>query len=194
MRHQKDQSRQQNQAGKNILILFATREGQTRKIAYRIAEHLEHSGQTTEIVDAADTKITALLDLERYDLLVFGASMHAGGLEPEMIRLINSHADQIGLKPRSFFLVLLSAATKEPALRETSLTDARRKLDSQLNLKFDSIEFFAGALTYSKYSKPVKWLMRRIAKKSGGGTDTSRDYEYTDWEHVRRYAQHLLKE
>jgi menaquinone-dependent protoporphyrinogen oxidase len=30
--------------------------------------------------------------------------------------------------------------------------------------------------------------MRRIARKEGGGTDLSRDFEYTDWQAVRRFV------
>ncbi len=30
--------------------------------------------------------------------------------------------------------------------------------------------------------------MRRIARKAGGDTDTSKDYEYTDWNDVRGFA------
>ena len=33
-----------------------------------------------------------------------------------------------------------------------------------------------------------------LADKPGGlSTDTSRDYEYTDWEEVRRFAEDFLK-
>jgi menaquinone-dependent protoporphyrinogen oxidase len=30
--------------------------------------------------------------------------------------------------------------------------------------------------------------MARIAKRAGGGTDTSRDDEYTDWDEVESFA------
>jgi menaquinone-dependent protoporphyrinogen oxidase len=30
--------------------------------------------------------------------------------------------------------------------------------------------------------------MKRIAKKVGSDTDTSRDYEYTDWDEVEGFA------
>ena len=30
--------------------------------------------------------------------------------------------------------------------------------------------------------------MKRIAAKAGGDTDTSRDYEYTDWADLQRFA------
>ena len=51
----------------------------------------------------------------------------------------------------------------------------------------------AGALMYSKYALPIKWIMQRIAKKSGEDTDTSKDYEYTDWSQVQRYAANLVE-
>jgi menaquinone-dependent protoporphyrinogen oxidase len=34
--------------------------------------------------------------------------------------------------------------------------------------------------------------MRRISAKEGGDTDTSRDYEYTDWAAVDRFARELV--
>ncbi len=178
---------------RSVLILYATREGQTEKIAKQIAKHLEHNGLKVYLVDARDASVAASLDLSAYDVLVFGASMHAGGLEQELVRFVNRNADQIERMPRSFFLVTLSAATKQDELRTQSLADAQRKMSEQLLPKFDDIEMIAGALTYSKYAAPVRWLMRRISRKAGGDTDVSRDYEYTDWSQVKVYADRLLK-
>ena len=45
--------------------------------------------------------------------------------------------------------------------------------------EFYATEMIAGALAYSKYPKPLKWVMQQIAKKAGEDTDTSQDYEYT---------------
>ena len=118
--------------------------------------------------------------------------MHAGGLESEMISFINANAARIGTMSRSFFLVLLSAAAKDTQLRSEWLTDARIKMNRQLSVEFDEVEMIAGALAYSRYPLPLKWLMRRIARKAGEDTDTSRDYEYTDWAQVDRYARKLL--
>lgn len=176
---------------KSVLVVYATREGQTGKVAASISDHLEHSGASVKLVNAVDGAATDGLDLEAFDLLVFGASMHAGGLEPEIVELINRSVGQIEQKPNSFFLVLLSAATKDPDLRSEWLRDARNKMDEQLRFKFEHVEMIAGALAYSKYSLPTKWIMKRIARKAGEGTDTSKDYEYTDWDQVERYAQRL---
>jgi menaquinone-dependent protoporphyrinogen oxidase len=46
----------------------------------------------------------------------------------------------------------------------------------------------AGALPYSKYNFFIRFIMRRIAAQAGGDVDTSRDYEYTDWGAVDRFA------
>jgi len=173
------------------MILYATREGQTRKVAVKIAAHLADSGLQADVVDVSDPDETGNIHLDNYDQLIFGASMHAGGIENELAGYINRHKEAIETKTCSFFLVLLSAASKDPELRREWLADAREKVSQQLNISFDEIEMVAGALMYSKYPLPVKWLMKSIARKAGEDTDTSRDYEYTDWEQVRRYAQML---
>ena len=41
---------------------------------------------------------------------------------------------------------------------------------------------------YSRYGTLERFVMKRIAKRAGGGTDTSRDYEYTDWDEVASFA------
>ena len=56
------------------------------------------------------------------------------------------------------------------------------------------VELVAGALPYTRYNFLVRFVMRRIARKEGGDTDTSRDYEYTDWSAVERFALEFLQE
>jgi menaquinone-dependent protoporphyrinogen oxidase len=52
----------------------------------------------------------------------------------------------------------------------------------------DRIGLFGGALRYSKYGFLKRLLIKRIAKTATGDTDTSRDYEYTDWDEVDAFA------
>ncbi|GAB4532765.1 MAG: hypothetical protein Tsb0014_17530 [Pleurocapsa sp.] len=177
---------------KNILILYATREGQTEKVAAKISTHLQKAGANVELINAQDKTVTKDIDLDVFDLLVFGASMHAGGIERELVDFVNSHKKQIEQKVRSFFLVLLSPATKDSNLRAEWLKDAQKKMNEQIQVQFQDAEMIAGALMYSKYSLPLKWIMKRIAKQAGGDTDTSKDYEYTDWKQVEQYSEKLM--
>ena len=50
------------------------------------------------------------------------------------------------------------------------------------------VKVVAGALAYTRYNRLTRWAMKRIVTKAHGDTDTSRDYEYTDWNDVRRFA------
>ncbi len=56
------------------------------------------------------------------------------------------------------------------------------------------IELVAGALPYTQYNFLVRFVMRRISKAEGGDTDTSRDYEYTDWAAVDRFAVEFVED
>ena len=58
------------------LIVYATRTGETRKIAELIAEGIRFSGHEAETVDAKSIKNEA--DLEGYDAYVFGSSTYHG--------------------------------------------------------------------------------------------------------------------
>ena len=55
------------------------------------------------------------------------------------------------------------------------------------------IGLFAGALVYTKYNFLLRWIMRHIARSKGSrDLDTKRDYFYTDFEAVKRFAKEFL--
>jgi menaquinone-dependent protoporphyrinogen oxidase len=47
---------------------------------------------------------------------------------------------------------------------------------------------FRGALQYSKYGPIKRRVVQAFAAVGGHDTDTSRDYDYTDWKAVDRFA------
>jgi menaquinone-dependent protoporphyrinogen oxidase len=49
-------------------------------------------------------------------------------------------------------------------------------------------------LLYTQYGFFKRWIMKKIARDKGSpDTDTSRDYVYTDWDSVRRFAEEFLE-
>jgi hypothetical protein len=52
----------------------------------------------------------------------------------------------------------------------------------------------AGALMYSEYGTLTRLVMRMIAKQEHADTDTSRDYEYTDWQALDRFVESFAEE
>lgn len=175
---------------KKILVLYATKHGQSKKIAQTLADHLSTLGVQVSLLDVSDFDKHAL-SLDTFDYLVFGASIYIGNIEKDMTVFINKNADTIASLPRSFFLVAMAAATKDDGRREKSLAEIRLNLSRRVQVNFPDIEVFAGAIKYTQYNWLVKWMMKRIARKEGGSVDTSRDYEYTDWTQLAAYAQRL---
>lgn len=173
---------------KNILIVYATREGQTQKIAEQIYRVLIELGINVEIHSATES---FEFHIESFDLLLFGASVHTGKVEKEVIEFIQEHRNEIRQKQNAFFLVQLASATPDTKLRNEKMKKARRQLEEQAQFSFDRIELISGALKYSEYSFFIKWIMKHISKQTGGDSDTSKDYEYTDWKQVENFARDL---
>ena len=48
---------------------------------------------------------------------------------------------------------------------------------------------FAGGVPYTRYRLWVRWMIKMISRRSGGPTDTSRDYDFTDWPAVAQFAK-----
>jgi menaquinone-dependent protoporphyrinogen oxidase len=175
-----------------ILVVYATREGQTAKIAGFLARELQAGGARVELLNAADQQASAT-DLAGFDKVVLGASMHAGTIEKELVSYIRANSAALHSRTCHFFLVLMAAATEDLQIRKRELQDAENMVRRQLPIDVGPMEMIAGALSYTKYNWFIKWTMKRISAKYGGATDTSRDHEYTDWDQVRRYAQQLLQ-
>jgi menaquinone-dependent protoporphyrinogen oxidase len=53
-------------------------------------------------------------------------------------------------------------------------------------------ELIGGAMAYTKYGPLLRWIMKQIAKRNGGPTDTSRDHEMTDWVQVERFVDRFV--
>jgi len=173
------------------LILYATTEGQTARIAERMAQTLRGKGHAVEAFPAD----TAPANLGVYDGVIIGASIHYGRHPGYLRALVRRHRAALAARPSAFFSVSLSAGG--PGARPAS---AKRYLDKflrQTGWRPVQTASIAGALQFSKYGRVKTLLMRMIVGFAGGDTDPSRDYEYTDWDAVERFAEsfaQLVKE
>ena len=173
-----------------VLILYATTEGQTARIAERIAQRLRDKGHVAE-THRVDT-IPAGLDTATYDGVIFGASIHYGHHPANFRALVRHQRAVLTGRPSAFFSVSLSAGG--PGAKPEA---ARRYLETflhQVNWQPPLTTTFAGALQYSKYGMFKKLLMRMIVGIAGGDTDPARDYEYTDWDAVIRFTDSFVRQ
>jgi menaquinone-dependent protoporphyrinogen oxidase len=166
-----------------ILILFGTTDGQTAKVARFLGDELDSLGADVDVVDAAVTDP----DPEGYDGVLVAASIHAGGYQRAVLRWAAANAAALQAQRTAFLSVCLGVLQSEPAVR-AELDAIRKRFIARTHWTPTQTKLVAGALMYSRYGWLKRLVMRRIARKAGGGTDPSRDYEYTDWADLRAFA------
>lgn len=165
-----------------VLILHATVEGQTARIAARIAQHLRHRGHVLD--EHRDETAPANLDLAGFDAVVVGASVHYGRHPASVLALVRKYRKALAHRYSAFFSVSLSARSKPQAAQRYVQEFLR-----QAGWQPQQAIIFAGALPYSRYAPLKRLLMRAFVGLAGGDTDASRDYDYTDWHAVDRFAE-----
>lgn len=173
-----------------ILIAYASLEGQSEKIAHRIAETVERHGAHPLLVNTR--KHTDASWPEGCDGLIAGGPLHREHHPQELAQWLKEHRSDWKELPTAFFSVSLSAASDRQQDQDDAQRVMRQFLDD-IGMHPDIAVTLAGALKYSRYGFFKKRIMRNIVKKSGGNElDMSRDYEYTDWEQVDTFANDVL--
>jgi len=178
---------------KTIGILYASREHHTLHIAEDISETLRERSLEAEVLDVRKPE---KIDLGRYAALILAASVHAGKHEREMISFIKAHRARLLAIPSVFLSVSLSEAGVERAEPDTeefgrfvaNVEKIENAFISETGWPPERFRPVAGALPYSRYNWFIRFVMKRISRKSGGDTDTSRDYEYTNWVALEKFV------
>jgi menaquinone-dependent protoporphyrinogen oxidase len=177
-------------------IFYATREGQTRRIAERIAADLRHKGAQADVFDV---RSLPPIEWSCYSIACVAASVHLGRHEPEMVGFVKTWKPALDRLSAAFISVSLSEAGAEDYARsyeerQHAAEDVQRMIDrflEETGWRPDRTLAVAGGLAYSKYNLLVRFVMKRIARKAGAPTDTSRDYEFTDWPTLDRFVEEL---
>jgi menaquinone-dependent protoporphyrinogen oxidase len=168
-----------------ILILYATTEGHTARIAGRIARTIRNQGHSAEAHPADSDRRGP--DWATYDSVIVGASIHYGRHPGYLRGLVHEHRALLAARPCAFFSVSLSAGG--PGAKPKAAQRYMEAFLGEVGWRPQQAAAFAGALQYSKYGAFKRMLMILFVGLAGGDTDTSRDYEYTDWSAVERFAE-----
>ncbi len=173
-----------------ILIAYGTSEGQTARIAEYLAGVIRDQGHEAVPVDIRRAGAPAP---DGYDAVIVGASVHMGKHQSCVRDFARKNRAVLEHLPSAFFSVSLAAQdTTEAARREVE--GCVEKFVQQTGWRPRKVGLFAGALLYTRYGFFTRWIMRKIARSKGSSdTDTSRDYFYTDWADVRRFAEEFLE-
>lgn len=172
-----------------LALVFASRDGHTLKIAQYLASELRARGHAVEVFDAAQPRDAPRL--AEYDGALLGACVHAGHHLRALSRFARQHRAELQAMPAGFFSVSMAAASQQHQDRqrgEQYMATFGRETGWTPALSTS----FAGALPFRRYGFFKRLLMSWIGRSQGMAVDTSRDYEFTDWGAVERFAGQFL--
>ena len=160
-----------------VLVAYATGEGQTRKIARRVADLIADHGQAVELLPLADADD---IDLDRFDRVILAASVHMGHYQRVLSDFAASHAKRLHAKPALLLSVSLAAAGHD-AEDWKGAEHVLEDLKAATGWTPGQVEQIAGAYMPSKYDFFRRFIMRRIVAAKDPQADLDADKEYTDW-------------
>ncbi len=172
-----------------FFIAYASIEGQSRKIAETIAAIVETHGHQSVIASAAEM---SEYTLERPDGIVLCAPIHSGRYPTYFTDFVSREADWLNAVPSAFVSVTLSIASDDPKERAEAAAFPRA-LAAETGWEPTATHNACGALRYTEYDFFKRWMLKRIAGKHKAPTDTSSDYELTDWAALETFVVEFIQ-
>ena len=167
---------------KKILLTYSTVDGHTKTICEKILSYSKTSQVDILPIDRS-------INIKDYDTVVIGASIRYGKYREEIFEFIKENEDLLNSKDNAFFSVNVVARKENKNKPETNpyLIKFLNKISWQPKI----LDVFAGKIDYPKYKFLDKYAIKFIMWITKGPTDTSKVYEFTDWNRVKSFAEKL---
>ena len=167
---------------KKILLTYSTVDGHTKTICEKILSYSKTSQVDILPIDSS-------INIKDYDTVVIGASIRYGKYREEIFEFIKENEELLNSKDNAFFSVNVVARKENKNKPETNpyLIKFLNKISWQPKI----LDVFAGKIDYPKYKFLDKYAIKFIMWITRGPTDTSKVYEFTDWNRVKSFAEKL---
>ena len=167
---------------KKILLTYSTVDGHTKTICEKILSYSKTSQVDVLPIDSS-------INIRDYDTVVIGASIRYGKYREEIFEFIKENEELLNSKDNAFFSVNVVARKENKNKPETNpyLIKFLNKISWQPKI----LDVFAGKIDYPKYKFLDKYAIKFIMWITKGPTDTSKVYEFTDWNRVKSFAEKL---
>jgi menaquinone-dependent protoporphyrinogen oxidase len=173
----------------SVLILYMSRGGHTARIARRLCDSIANAGGRAEMMDLVEAAREGV-DWPRFDVVVLGAPVLYGKYDASVMDFIAQHRAQLEARPNSFFNVSVVART--PAKATVTGNRYMQKFLQLSPWRPRDLKVIAGKVDYPAWPWLDRFMIRLIMKMTDGPTDTKAVIDYTNWDDVRAYGEHLL--
>jgi len=162
-----------------VLVAFASREGQTEKIAHHVARRLEDAGHSARLIDLNANETDAGAD--DCDAAILAGSLHRSHHDAALADFIMRHAPSLRRVPSMFLSVSLTAASHDPA-ELTALDEIVQTFLYEVGWQPDRIDCVAGAVLDRMLNPIERMVLHHIVDAHGVQRHPSGSTELTDWE------------
>lgn len=162
-----------------ILILFATREGQTGKIARFVEAEARAAGHEAVLVDA---DAAAPLSLEGVDRVVLAAPVHERRHPERFEAILATHGRELAERPTLLLSVSLKAAFPE-GIEEAADYVAELKMRTGLAPAAEML--VPGAVRADRYDYYATQILRHVVLRGLADGRGAQSREFTDWQALR---------
>jgi menaquinone-dependent protoporphyrinogen oxidase len=174
-----------------ILIVYGSTEGHTSDLSGFMAERLKEDGHQVIVSDSGDKH--PLPDPADLDAALLAASLHVGHYQASLVDYARRHHETLNEMASAFVSVSLAAAGENPDDWEGLETCVARFLHGT-NWKPTAVHHAAGAIRYSHYDFFKRLALKYIASRRGQKTETSRDYDFTDYDALKRFVRDFVRD
>ena len=163
------------------IIIYSSVDGHTKEICEKIAGHMIGDSDIFSVDDNPE--------IQNYEKIIIGASIRYGTYRTKLFDFIESNIEVISEKENAFFSVNVVARKAEKNTPNTN-PYVQKFLNSTTWIP-NKVEVFAGKIDYPKYKFLDKYAIKFIMLITKGPTDTSKRYEFTDWDKVKNFAKNI---
>jgi len=163
------------------IFIYSSSNGQSLKICEALNKNKE-----SLIIDMDMLKTTKL---DNFDQIIIGASVKYGDHNKEVYEFVKKNRVLLEKKKTVFFSVNATARKSEKNTPKTNPYII--KFLKKTNWTPDHIGVFAGMIDFPNYNFIEKYIIKLIMWITNGPTDTSKTFEFTNWEDVKKFSKEI---
>lgn len=160
-----------------VLVLFASIEGQTRKIARFVEAEVRKAGHEATLVDVSDKM--AKVTFEGFDTVILAAPVHERRHPPAFELLLTASRPELGDRRTLMISVSLGAAFPELHAEAQEYLD---EMKMRTSLKPNAEALVAGAVRPGSYGYYETQVLRHAILHNHAIDPSIQEQEFTDWD------------
>lgn len=168
----------------NILIIYSTTDGHTRRICERVKQVVEEHDHKVVLTFIDDEPG---IELEPFDKVVIGASIRYGKHSKQVYQFIRKNQSKLDGKPNAFFSV--NVVARKPEKNQPETNPYLQKFLKQIHWQPRTLAVFAGKIDYPIYKFWDRQVIRFIMWMTKGPTDLQAVVDFTDWNKVEEFGR-----